>query len=473
MSIWKRLWAWLTSSSVRQLNKGHPDLYPIEVEKLAKELNLIEDAKRFGEAALPSQDATSISGPEATIIQRVEKIRQDYADWAVLRLNILSEDMGRLDVTKEVNRAREAAKEFARTADAVMTEQDSLLRSLGSKARTCKTELEEFKKANSLTREARVPSTATSYLQYSLLLLLVILEGFANANFFAHGLDSGLLGGFTQALILATANVLVAFFFGKFFVRYINHINVWFRAAGVCSLILSLSMMVLVALGIGHYRDSLTSEAADSARTALQSLVTHPFDLKDFFSWMLFFVSIAFGLGALFDGLATDDYYPGYGSISRYARSALDDYEDEIKALNDQLVGLKESELNSLDKVVKESQSSVSIRQSLIEDKRMAGARLATAIRDADHSLEALLRRYRSENQLHRKGVKAPDYFNVMPSPQPIRLPDFSVESDLAILAEQKKLVDLLLADVQSIRAGIQAAYNQTFDLLRPLTSHF
>ncbi len=473
MSIWKRLWTWLTSASVKRLNKGHPDLYPIEVEKLAKELNLIDDAKRFGEAALPPQDATSISGPEATIIQRVEKIRQDYADWAVLRLNILSEDMGRHDVTKEVNRAREAAKEFARKAAAVMTEQESLLRSLGNKARMCKIELEEFKRTNSLTREARVQTTATSYLQYSFLLLLVILEGFANANFFAHGLDSGLIGGFTQALILATANVLVAFLFGKFAVRYINHINVWFKTAGVCSLILSLSMMVLIALGIGHYRDSLTSEATDSARTALQSLVAQPFDLKDFFSWMLFFVSIAFGLGALFDGLATDDYYPGYGSIARYARSAMEDYEDEIRALNDQLVELKESELNSLDKVVKESQSSVSIRQSLIEDKRMAGARLATAVRDADHSLEALLRKYRSENQLHRNGIKAPEYFNVMPSPQPIHLPDFSVESDLAILAEQKKLVDLLLADVQSIRADIQAAYNQTFDLVRPLTSHF
>jgi len=186
----KQCWNWLTTST-RPPKKGHPDLYPLDVANLTKELRLLEEGKRLGNAGLPSHDATALSGPEAGIIQRVEKARQDYVDWAVLRLNVLSQDLGRRNVTQFVNRAREADKEFERKASGLLSEQEGLLRSLGEKVRRRKAELESFQTKHGLAREANYPSSAGLYLRYAILLLLIVVEGIFNAGFFAQGLSTG------------------------------------------------------------------------------------------------------------------------------------------------------------------------------------------------------------------------------------------------------------------------------------------
>lgn len=473
MGVLARFWNWLKTPAKEKTRKGHPDLYPIDVDKLAKELNLVEEARRLGEAGLPSSDAKVLSGPEAAIIQRVEKARQDYVDWAVLRLNVLSQDLGRKNVTQEINRASQADKEFERKAAALLTEQDSLLRSLGDTAKRGKAELEAFKTKNGLFHDAHYPSSTGTYFRYAILLFLIVIEGILNASFFAQGLDTGLLGGFSQAVILAAANVLIAFAFGKFAIRYLNHSNTGWKILGFIALAMTLTVMGSLGLGIAHYRDSLTAELADPEQAALQAILANPFQLRDFFSWALFAISISFGVASMFDGLLSDDLYPGYGSITRRIKIIIDDHEDELNTLQATLEELKNEELMSLDKTVQVSQVSVAVFESLVDDKLMAGSRLSTALRDADNSLAALLGKFRTENEMHRKGVSRPKYFDRHPELQPINIPDFNTVADKAALAEQRELVKSLLADVQEIRARIQAAFNQQFDRLKPLDIHF
>lgn len=103
----------------------------------------------------------------------------------------------------------------------------------------------------------------------------------------------------------------------------------------------------------------------------------------------------------------------------------------------------------------------------------MAGSRLSTALRDADNSLDALLSKFRTENQLHRNGVQRPGYFDRQFDLRPLQVPDFDTAPDKAVLDEQRDLVNRLLEDVQGIRARIQAAYNHQFDRLKPLDIHF
>ena len=473
MGLIARFWNWLTASAIAQPRKGHPDLYPIDIDKLAKELNLVVEAKRLGEVGLPTVGAKVLAGPEAAIVQRVEKIRQDYVDWAHLRQSVLNQDIGRINVTQDVNRASQADKEFERKASTLLTEQDSLLRGLNDAAKKRKAELEEFKTKNSLTREAHYPTATGTYLRYGLLFVLIGLEGILNSSFFAQGLDTGWLGGFTQAGILAATNVLVAFAFGKFAIRYIKHVGVSLKITGFTALALSVIIMLTIGLGVSHYRDSLISDVADPARAALQALLAGPFQLRDFFSWALFTISVAFGVLSLLDGLFSDDHYPGYGSISRRTQNAIDDYEDELNTLQSDLEELKNKELKSLDQTVQQAQSSVAVSETLIDAKRMANSRLSTALRDADHSLEALLQKFRTENEICRKGVPRPEYFDRQPDLRPIQIPDFDNAADEADLAKQRELVNALLASVEDIRARIQAAFNQQFDRLKPLGIHF
>lgn len=473
MGLLNRFFIWLTTARSASSKKGHPDLYPIDIEKLAKELNLVEDAKRFGTAGLPAADAKALSGPEAAIVQRVEKARQDYVDWAVLRLSVLSQDLSRRNVTQAVNRAREADKEFVRSASSVLTEQDAILRNLGDAARKSQLELSAFKLKNGLAREAHYPTPTGTYFRFAILLVMVLVEGVVNAKYFTQGLDTGLIGAFAESGGLAAINVVVAFFLGKFAVNNCMHSNAVIKVLGVVAIAFSILVMSIIGMGIAHYRDGLTSGVSGPLHVDLMGIIFPSYQLQGPSSWVLFFVSIAFGIAALFDGLYSDDLYPGYGSISRRTQMSIDDYEEELTTLQGNLELLKDETLASLDSTIKDSQSSLAAFESTVDDKRSAGMRLSTALRDADHSLEALLQKFRSENELHRAGAARPEHFDKRPELSPLHTPSFETTEDESTLAGQQDMLKALLAESEEIRARIQAAFNQQFDRLKPLTTHF
>lgn len=473
MRLLKKVINWLTTANSSSPKKGHPDLYPISVTKLTKELNLIPEAKRLGEAGIPSPDDTLPSGPESAAIQRVEKARQDYVDWAVLRLAVLNKDLSKRNITQEINHARQADKEFERKASAQLGVKDNLLRKLHEVAIKSKAELDAFKSKHCLTNDARFPTGTKEFLQYMILVALIVFEGILNSTFFAQGLDTGLIGGAFQAMLLAALNVITAYCFGRFPVRYINHVQVGWKVLGFLSLFASIVLMVIIGFSIAHYRDALTSEMVDPARAALQSILAHPLQLRDFFSWALLAISVSFGVMSLVDGLLSDDLYPGYGAISKRTQQAIEDFEEELNTLREKLEELKNEELKALEQTIQHSQADVALFASLINDKRTAKLRLMTALRDADNSLVAVLHNFRTENQIHRKGLPRPAYFDVGPNLRPLMLPDFDTTKDEESLVAQRDLVNMLLSEEQAIRARIQAAFNQQFDQLRPLNTHF
>ena len=476
VSVVQSLWHWLTTSTSRSTATRHPDLAPLDPAQLAKDLDLLPQAQRLGAAGLPAPDAKQPSGPEAAVVQRIDKARQDCIDWAQLRLNLLSQQLAQRSNTQDINNAAQADQEFQRQASALLTEQSPTLRALADAAARRQAELATFRNQHGLQRDAHYPSPTGSYLRYALVLLLIVVEGVLNARFFAQGLDTGLLGGFSQAGILAAANVMIAFAFGKFAVRYLHHAQRGLALLGWAALATALAVMTALALGIAHYRDSLVADLADPARLALQAAAAHPFALRDFFSWALFAISAAFGVAALLDGLSSDDPYPGYGPLSRRAQAAADDQAAELAMLRADLEALKESSLQQLASTVQQAQKALALAESLVSDKLQAAARLATALRDADQVQAALLGRFRTENELHRQGVPRPAYFDQAPDPhgaQALQLPESNTATDEASLASQRAQLQALLDDEQAIRARIQAAFNQQFDQLTPLGAHF
>lgn len=472
MGLWEQVKKWLTSARPGGPRKAHPDLYPIDIERIAQDLQLDEQAKRFGEAGLPAADAKVIAGPEAALVERVEKARQDFVDWGALRLNVLNTDLSRRDITKDVNQARQADQEFERKASAMLSEHEAAMRALGETARNRKAELEAFRAKHRLSREAHEPSL-NLFLRIMILVALIAIEGVLNARFFSQGLEDGLVGGFIEAGTMAGVNVLFAFAIGKYLIPYANHAYLIPKALGLLAITAAVVWLTCAGLGIAHYRDSLTSEIANPAAAAWSSFLAHPYQLKDLFSWALFAITVAFGTIALFDGLYSNDRYPGYGSISSRADSAIEEYESVLADLREQLEELKNDELKTFDKALKRADTDVSMFKSLIESKQMAGSRLANALLSADNALDALIKRFRSLNELHRKGAPRPGYFDRHPDLRPVLPPSFDTAADEAALQQQRDLLDALLAEEQEIRGRIQAGFNQKFDRLKPLQSHF
>src|SRR5690606_22433196 len=102
---------WATKSNRRTVAPRNPDLHPIDVKKLALELQLRDEAKRLGEGGIPASDAKVLTAPETAVLQKVETYRQGYLDWAVARMNLLTEDLGKLNITAAVNHALHAHNE--------------------------------------------------------------------------------------------------------------------------------------------------------------------------------------------------------------------------------------------------------------------------------------------------------------------------------------------------------------------------
>jgi hypothetical protein len=472
MTLLKRMWKWLAASSSRAARKGHPDLYPLNVAALAQELNLVDEGRRLGEAGIPESDAKTLTGPEAAVVQKVEKARQDYIDWAVIRLNIHNRDLGRRRLTREtVDQALQAHKMFNRSADALLTGRESLVRRLRDSAVNQLAELAAFQARHSLARDARTPRH--KLLTWGLLIFLIVVEGVLNASFFAQGVSTGLIGGFFYAVVPAGINVVVTFFSGKHLVCYIRRNQVRWKIAGVVSLLATLVFMTTMGLGIAHLRDSLTADAVEPAAAALQAMKDSPLRLRDIFSWLLFAVSVLGGGLALADGMTSDDPYPGYGPIYRRAQQAVDNHEDEIAALRADLERKKDDQLEVLDRIIAESRANVAALASLIDDKAATALRLSNALQDADNALDALLSLFRTANQLHRNGTPRPTCFDIRPKLRPVKVPDFDTTADKALLDEDRYTLKTLLGEIQGIRACIQEAFNQRFDVFEPLDAHF
>lgn len=473
MGILQWFKGWLTASRRPSEGWGHPDLYPIDIEELTKELDLLDKAKELGQKGLPASDAKMLTGSEADIVRTIERHRQGNVEWAVRRLAVLSESLSKRQVTQQVNQARQADEEFTRKANLRLADFEARLRASGKQARVHQEELERFKTENRLTRQSRHQTAARSFLAYVIVALFIVIESAANAVTFSQGLDGGWLEGLTQAMIFAAINVLLAFAIGKYLVRQGFHRN-WFRkvigATGAALGIVSIGFMALLIM---HYRDSLAAGIEDAAAAARQSLVAQPLAFADIFSITLCVLSVGFGVAALVDGLLSDDLYPGYGGASRRAKKSLDEYEADLAEARDELEELKVETLAEFEEALSRSQGVIATVQNGIEDKRTTASRLATAMQDADHSLAALLRRFRTENEKHRGGVPRPPYFDEYPTLPPVPLPSFDVEPDVASLTAQRTMVEALVAEAQEIRARIQASFSQQFDSLKTLDANF
>ena len=464
---------WFTASGAQAPVPSHAGPVPIDVARLVDELDLRGEGARLGGLGVPAADAVVPTGPETAALQRIEKSRQDHVDWAVLRLSVIDQGLAACDATAEVNRARQADAEFVRRASAMLAERRPVLGPAADAARRCRDELLAFRTRHGLAREAQVIDFWGAAWRLAIVLFLAVFEGVLNAGFFAHGVDTGLLGGAFQAMSLALLNVGVAYALGRWGVRWVHHASPPLRAIGVASIAFAAVAMSVIALGIAHVRDALAADLPHAAEAALQALQSRPFTLHDPMSWGLCAISLAFGAVALVDGHTSDDAYPGYGAVAARERQAREDLDDELDALREDLEALKDETLRHLDEVVRRAQATVVAAASYLRDREAATSRLRTALRDADHALAAVLAAFRSENEAHRGDAPRPAYFDRPASLAPLALPDLDAARHEQALAAQRALVDALLAEVEGVRARVQSAYLRAADDMKPLDAHF
>ena len=468
MNFFTAFWTWITASPERRLDAGNPDMQPIDVKALSGELNVRSEAKRLGQAGVPNPQAQELCGVEAAIVQSIEKKRNQFVAWSARRLGIHNESIARNDVTAVVQRALAADTRLELAIRDKLAEERASLEMTKATAERDQSELNNFRAHHGIERDARYPTSSKSFLLYSFLLVAICAEAFVNGSFFAEGNPGGLLGGMREAAVYAFFNVAVAYCLGRFGIRFLYHRAPGFKALGAIATIAFMCVALFIALLITHLRNAFATGTSDAQAVAMQTLVTSPFSFGSPDSITLFILSLLFAIGAMWDGLLSDDPYPGYGKVARTAKQSHTDFDDDIREMREEMVELRELHLDAFGKQIKDCQGKLALVAKEIHAKEATFARLHQAILDVENSMDALLKEFRTENEVARGGLPVPSYFARKHVLSELALPAFDTAHDRASLREQEAAVATLLETEQHIRTKM----HQVFELqMAPLES--
>lgn len=393
----------LTSFAEREQFRSGPAgfLRPIDVDRIAKELDLERAAGDNGSNGLPESSAHVPDSIEQAIIQRVEGEWSHECGVFVNELRSYADRLTGYAVSSEFDRLELKARDTVANLRSAhhIAEQD--LGHLIKSYRDAKSEFDDFRTRNHLRRPAR--SGPGRWISIGILCLLLSIESSFNGVFFAKGSDFGLIGGFGAAVGISVVNVISSFLLGWGPARWLHHRSLALRALGLASVVVGAMMLVFLHAFAAHYRDAIAAVGEEQAmQSALVQLLSRPWEVASLNSAYLVGLGLLFSLAAFAKGYQFDDPYPGYGAQRRRLEAARMAYADKHADLFDDLEEMKSETVSELDGGIRRlptmPQKSAAIRaqrEAMIEAFRAYSDSVETAA-------QALLTRYRDANRKAR-----------------------------------------------------------------------
>lgn len=491
MSFFKKLKTWfsvftefLTSFFFSQkrsyIESNHPDLKPLTCDEIIEKLQIKEKAQRLGLAGLPLEESTELSGPEQEIIQYFEAERRNNVQTAQFNLNKINQKINELNVIPIINRALQYGEEYERKANTELSDAEQVLRKKQIIADTHRAELEKFKKEHGLIRLTKDSSKSEKLISYLIIGLIFILEGILNANLFSSSIDGGLIEGFFWATTTALFNTAFSLIVGNLILPYAFYKKSKIKILGI--IISAISLFIItptICLAIAHIKDSFSDTTENTfnsiAATALESLTSHPFILKDILSWILFTFTMIAAYFVAYKTYKIGESYPGYAKHQHNVSEAEQEHERIVNSLRKNLLEIKTHYLEKLDDAIQIAQNNLQEYQKQIEKKQDASIRLNNWLARSENMLSAVVAAFRTENEIYLKqnSHKKPSYYQETIKPQLLDLPDFGIKEDKSKLLEQEVMLKTLLDQCEPIRAKIQSAHDVKFDHLKPIHQQF
>ncbi len=413
-------------------------------------LRVEQQARREGRVNRP---VTTADGPDANEQAIVSYYRGLWWKAQTWYCNALKREEARQDeaaahwAPERVTACEAAAHRDLRAQEAAFREP---LRTAWCCARQAQRDLRAFRAEHGVAREAIYPASRS--LHYAGLLGMVAVEALANAYFFAKGSDYGLVGGFLDAVLVASFNVVVSFQVGR-----ILH---WLQRRGVRRLLagvaggLGLGLLGLYHLTVGHYRMALVGPQPDQAAVhALRHLIQAPLEISDLQTCMLIFVGVLCAVGAAVAGYTSDDPLPGYGAVTRRVKAAEAAYQALKAEYLQRLHVVVEAQSRAVALHVAEARAALrAFRASLAEAQqlRQGYALLCRALVEA---CRATQRRYRTGNEEIRD-TETPAYFATTPPPP--FTPDEALAPELVEPAAGSNDLQQRLATLEQEASAVQ-----------------
>lgn len=377
-----------------------PDL---RLEDLRMELEPKARGRQAGERDRPLLDAVEDQG-QSKISQFMVQKKNEAVQLRDERLAEIDKRLAELDRPLLPGAMASVAQQAQAEFGDVEQRYSDDLRSDLQEWRKKREDFLDFKEENGISREPDYHSTLRRWVGGGGLFLLLLLESFLNAGFLAEGSEAGLFGGWAVAIGFSAVNILAPFgLFGPLS-RYVHHVKLGLRIAGVGSLLAWVGLAAFLNLGLAHYREASEALMEDPDAEMVTRLVSQPFGLETAASWLLLVLGLGFSVLAFYEGCKFwGDSYPGYRRVHvrmSEARERLDDLRaeaaDELKEVRLTWLARAEHTLNrarmqpaETRRLLKSEGDLLSAFEDHVEQLQSFGAALIEEYRVANHAVRS------------------------------------------------------------------------------------
>jgi hypothetical protein len=406
-----RLW-----EKVRESNhdfRATTEIFPnLDVDRIARDLELAEKGSRRGSENQPPRGAKSMDDVELAIVERVEEEKKAAHHLVEDHLQLFADRLTNLDFEGQFGMIRQANASSVSDFKAEVAMGVDELHGLRRHLTDAENELAFFRKQHGLARAARVSEGPVYWLKISFLIFLFIVETILNGVFLAKGSELGIIGGITEAMSFSFLNLGIALLAAIFCVRLVTHRSAFVKIVGTVSILAYAALAIVLNLALAHYREVSGTLIDQAGPLVMNRLREDPLNLSDIKSWLLFGIGLLFSLGAFIDGWYFKDPYPGYSGVEKRLRTARDRYVTRKQDLIEGLKDIRDDHNEKVEEIIK-NLSGRRREYSAIIDHR--GKMLALFAQHQDHLERAanmLLRKYREANTKARS-EPAPKHFAV------------------------------------------------------------
>jgi hypothetical protein len=381
----------------------------IDVDKVIKSENIDRLGRETGEKELPPTNATPYDANESKIILKFKDELSESYRKAKDKIAGLNNRISKIDINPDFQNIENLPEKIKKQAANLINEFGSRLITVKEARDQLSLDLKEFQSTNNLSSLPDYPES--KFLSITILVAIVFIESVGNGYFFAKGNEFGFLGGYTQALIVASANVAFAFFWGYLAIPQMNSVNKTKKYLGIISIPTYLLIAISFNLFVAHYRDELSLSFEGANFRAISAFLETPFFLKDFDSFILFFIGLIISVIALMDGYKFDDKYPGYGRIYRRYKEAERKYHLCCSNIVKSLHKLKTQSLEELDDLSENYKKDYNHLNIQLSTKNKLIDLYEQHYQHLEGVCDVVLKHYRHANSSSRK-TPAPKYFD-------------------------------------------------------------
>lgn len=399
------------SGEARQPYVESTSLFPrVDIDATARKLRLTTRGHSRGEMDQPSESAVDFDEVERDIVSLVDGIAKEATE-AFMHHNSQLIGRGRnLPFQESFQALRDVASRALGNFDAATSIGVDQLFLHRRAVVGIEQELREYREKHHIRRLPRHPLSRA--LTWGVILVILAIETVLNGTFLAKGNELGLLGGATQALVIAALNVGLGLFTGRVLAPYVARSGFVGQILGLFAIGCVIAANVGFNLLVAHYRLALAADDPTIAGTvAFNSWMAGPLALRDFDSWLLFLLGCTFFGIAAVDGWKMEDPYPTYGRLARRQEAILDDYIAEKEERLEEIESIRDESLESIRKSARELEKFKSEYRQILESKSQLPGLLQQYFGVLESAGNTLLEKYRDANR-HARKTPAPLHFS-------------------------------------------------------------